>query len=101
MPWTAGEQTQRLESLRDVLAADRMISMSDNNDWCVPRESNLDLVAMGFALGLDGQMCWEETLDYDPTSEWSKSVDARLAAADKAFLANCGIAEWTNDADVC
>jgi hypothetical protein len=58
MPWAAGEKAQRLEGLHDVLAADGRVSMSDNNDWCVSRESNLDLVAMGFAIGLDGQLCW-------------------------------------------
>jgi hypothetical protein len=43
---------------------------------------------------------WEETFGSDPDSEWSRAVEARQAAADTAFLASCGIAEWVNDADV-
>ena len=43
---------------------------------------------------------WEETLSYAPDSEFSKNIDANIAADDRAFLAAIGVTEWTGDADV-
>jgi len=36
---------------------------------------------------------WEETLRYDPDSEWCRALDDRIRKDDKDFLAACGIAD--------
>jgi hypothetical protein len=93
-------ETERLEDLHNVLAAERSDPMSDNNDRSASDESfgrsdaepiDHDIEEMGFSVDSDGRLVWEEVLDYHPNSEWCRQIDAKIEADDQAFLTACGI----------
>ena len=45
----------------------------------------------GLSVDASGRVIWEESFGYDPDSEWCRSVDARIAVIDEAFLKSCGV----------
>ena len=75
--------------------------MSEDHDWSAswdeligrsnPEPINHDLEEMGFSLSSDGRLIWEETLDYDPTSDFCRAIDAKIERDDRTFLSSCGI----------